>query len=1624
MPSNDTQTAYWQKQLANAVPLTGLPVDKERPPVCSFLRGNASLRMDSQARQAVGALADREQTSAFAVLLAAFQAVLFRYTGQTDLVTCAAHTSAGKGPYFLRTHVSDAIKATDLVRQVAGELTDALAHNGCGFDALLGLLDGDSEFPGKSAGNTAFLFTDAGSTESRVESSPDGCFPNYLAQCDFVVSARHEPAGLALECDYDAELFEPSTIERLLDHFQNLLLGMVSKPELPVAVLPLMGPAELQQLTLHWNNTAAEFPRTLCIHEVFEAAAARIPNSIALICGAAQLTYGELNARANQLAAHLRGLGVGPETIVGIGTERSLEMVVGLLGILKAGGAYLPLDPDYPRDRLAFMLADSKASVLLTDACLRDAWGEHPAKVICLDTDWDGIGQGPVANIASGVKAENLAYVIYTSGSTGKPKGVMVTHRNVVNFFTGMDRAIGGEPPGTWLSVTSISFDISVLEIFWTLTRDFKVVLYAGDGSHQLLSKPAMHPATKPMDFSLFYFSASQDEDPDRRYHLLTEGARFADEHGFSAVWTPERHFHKFGGLYPNPALTSAAIAMITRNVQIRSGSVVAPLHTPIRIAEEWAVVDNLSNGRAAISFASGWMPEDFVLRPESYASRKEGMFRDIEIVRKLWRGESVAFPGPLGEEVAVRILPRPIRPELPVWVTAAGNPETFRMAGQIGANVLTHLLGQSVEEVAEKVAIYRRAWQAAGHPGQGHVTLMLHTFVSEDLDSVRETVRQPLIEYLRTSADLIKNYSWAFSAFKGQAKPGANLNFAELPKAELDAILAHAFERYFETSGLFGTPASCLQRIDSLAAMGVDEVACLIDFGVSSDLVLKSLSHLNSLREAVRVRQGSAKAQASVAGLIRQHQVTHLQCTPSMARMLMLDDAAREALQVLRQLMIGGEAFPVSLAAELRRVFKGDIINMYGPTETTIWSTTCRLNGTQAGVPIGRPIANTETYIVDRNLQPVPVGIPGELMIGGAGVVRGYLNRPELTAERFCKNPFRSEPDARLYRTGDLARFLPDGNIEFIGRLDTQVKIRGYRIELGEIETLLNTHPAVGQSVVVAREDVPGEKQLVAYVVYRNGHAPDAVQLREYVREKLPEHMVPARVVSLSAFPLTPNNKIDRKALPSPQQLKTEPEPNYEAPSSPLEEALAELWCETLRVSRVGRNEDFFELGGDSLSAVQVLFQIRQVCSVGLPMETLFHSPTLAGLAGKLEEALLAQAGSSGRLLPPEPGASQPSKSHGSEVNVVLEPPQTPIEKALAGIWASILGDQKISRQDDFFQLGGTSLLAMNLFLEIETEFRKKLPLSTLFRARTLEQLACEIENYEDASQHWSSLVAIQPRGDKRPFFCVHAAGGNVLLYGELARTLGTDQPFYGLQCQGLDGKQDYLTSIEEMAAHYLREVRSLQPAGPYSLGGFCMGGMIAYEMAQQLERDGQQTAFLGLFDTYNCSDLQLPHSLRERLSHTAQKIKFHWSNLVRLGARDRFAYFTEKFRIARKRELARISVKLANFSKKLNPMGNDKRIEVFLEDFNEKVGFAYRPKAYRGRATIFRPRQNYALYRDPQLGWGHLITGGLEIIDLPVNPGGMFAQPYVQELAAKLSERLNNAAKLPSAEQNTVAA
>ncbi|HLG91876.1 MAG TPA: AMP-binding protein, partial [Acidimicrobiales bacterium] len=808
------------------------------------------------------------------------------------------------------------------------------------------------------------------------------------------------------------------------------------------------------------------------------------------------------------------------------------------------------------------------------------------------------------------------------------------------------------------------------------------------------------------------------------------------------------------------------------------------------------------------------------------------------------------------------------------------------------GCRVLTHLLGQSLEEVAGKVVAYREAWRAAGHgPGRGHVTLMLHAFVGRDDAQVKELVRGPMKAYLKSSVGLIQRAAWSFPAFK-RATTDAQGRFAldQLSEAELDTVLDFSFERYYEGSGLLGDLPRCLRLVDGVIGIGVDEVACLIDFVDDADLVLAHLPELDRLREAAlrrRLEPVEEVGRHPILRLIEEHGITHLQCTPSMASMLLASPGAARALRGLRQLLVGGEAFPVGLARDLRRAVGGTIVNMYGPTETTIWSSTYELGeedwpDTEA-VPIGRPIANTTFYVLDGRLRPVPVGIVGELFIGGDGVARGYLDRPELNAERFLPDPFGGRPGGRLYRTGDLVRYREDGVLEYVGRADHQVKLRGYRVELGEIEAALSAHPTVRESAVVLRGS-GDQARLVAYAVPRDGSRPSSRELRAYLEERLPEHMVPAQIELLEDLPRTPNQKVDRRALPEPRRPA---EVEHVGPRDEVEQALVEIWERELRVEPVGID-------------------------------------------------------------------------------------------------------------DDFFRLGGHSLLAMRVFNQIERRLGRRLPLATLFAAPTIRRLA-EILRQESWAPQWAALVAIQPEGTRPPFFCVHSHGGHVLLYHALARHLGPDQPFYGLQAVGLDGRHPPYHRIEDMAQHYLREIRSVRPHGPYFLGGDCLGGAVAYEVARQLRGQGEEVALLVMFDAFCPGSPRLKPYVPApayQAVHRLRIVGFHLRTLTRLPWREGRSYLAERAQ----RAAFAVAAKLGRLLGRPSPL-------LATQAALEEAYASYQPGPYPGRITLFRSRRLPAgIEPDPLMGWDGLASEGVEVHDLPTYFTTALSGTNVAELAREL--------------------
>ncbi|MEG4962425.1 MULTISPECIES: amino acid adenylation domain-containing protein [unclassified Microcoleus] len=868
LPLQDS-LAYWQKQLAGAPPLLPLPTDRPRPPEQSFRGASLSFGISQEITTALGILGGQEGVTLSTTLLAAFNILLYRYTGTEDVIVGSPFVSRVNAENFvnavpLRTDMSGNPTFPEFLGRVRKVVLLAQAYQDVPYCLLVDEFCPDIDLSYSPLFQVTFVFEENIPFQridlSRLTASP-WVIENNEGKFDLTLFLKPTSEGLEGSWSYSTDLFDAETIERMNEHFQILLAGIVAHAQQPISALPLLPDKEKNLLLVEWNQTQTDESQYRCLHHLVTQQAEATPEKIAVSFEGKTLTYQELHQRSNQLAHYLQKKGVKPDDLVGICVDRSLEMLVGLLGVLKAGGAYVPIDPNYPPDRVEYMIENSQAKVLLTQQRLVKNLPTKEALVICLDTDWPLIAQESQETPIASVTPENMAYVIYTSGSTGKPKGVQVLHRGAVNFLNSMREQPGICEADILLSVTTLSFDIAVLELYLPLTVGAQVVILSRE-----------------------------------------------------------------------------------------------------------AAMDG----------------------------------------RKL----------------------------------------------------------------------------------------------------------------LKT---------------------------------------------------------------------------------------------------------------------IAQSGITILQATPATWRLLL--ESGWEGQSPMKMLS-GGEAMPKELAAQL--LTKGtELWNMYGPTETTVWSTVYQIKDAQQRILIGKPIANTDIYILDPLLQPVPVGVAGELHIGGSGLARGYLQRDDLTTEKFIPNPFRDTE--RIYKTGDLARYLPDGNIECLGRLDFQVKIRGFRIELGEIESVLVKHPNVQQAVVLVREDFPGDKRLVSYIVAVNNQNPTIQELRSLLKEYVPEYMVPSIFVFLEALPLTPNGKVDRKALPAPQQsaqppiTPATPTPLYPPatttqatqekprefakPQDDLEVQLIKIWEKVLHTSPISTTDNFFELGGHSLLAISLMREIEETYKQELSLAILFQSPTIQQLANTLRE-------------------------------------------------------------------------------------------------------------------------------------------------------------------------------------------------------------------------------------------------------------------------------------------------------------------------------------------------------------------------------------------------------------------
>ncbi|MEH2296108.1 amino acid adenylation domain-containing protein [Nostoc sp.] len=865
--------AYWLSQFASSVPILELPTDRPRPPIFTYTGARENIILDSTLYNALKNLSVKRGYTLFTILLAAFIALLQRLANQQDIVVgiASAGQSAIADEYLvghcvnllpIRSQVIGNPGFTDYLSSIQQILLDAYEYQIYPFIKLIENLKLPRD-PSRTPLFTTGFNLDKAPLESKSLKQEFEVAKNSTSatKLDINLNILQTDSELLLELEYNTHLFDTQTIQRWLGYYVTLLESVVANPEQPLTELPILTQTQQHQLLVEWNNTEVDYLGEYCIHELFEAQVERSPNAIAIVFEDEQLTYRELNHRANQLGHYLQSLGVKPEVLVGICVERSIEMVVGILGILKAGGTYVPLDPSYPQERLALILNDVKPLVLLTQKHLVAELPTSAAKVVCLDK-WDLYTQESQENPSRSITAENLAYVIYTSGSTGTPKGVLISHQALVNHSIAAAKIYQLQPEDRVLQFASVSFDVAAEELFPSWLSGSTVVI-------------------RPNRLLLF------------------------------------THFEQF---------------LLQEKLTV--------LNLPTTYWHEW--VSDLAQTKAALS-------------------------------------------------------------------------PTLRLV----------IVGTE-QTLPEKLALWQKL--------------------------VSDRSENPRIRWL----------------------------------------------------------------------------------------------------------------------------------------------------------------------------------NAYGPTEATIGVTiyepvepvepvTYLGNQPDYCVPIGRPIANTQVYLLDKHLHPTPVGVPGELYIGGIAIARGYLNHPELTAEKFIPNPFGEKSGMRLYRTGDLARYLPNGNIELLGRIDQQVKIRGFRIELGEISAKLQQHNKVREAVVIAKEDEHSDKHLVAYVSPQPEHTLTITELRGFLQEKLPQYMMPSTFVILPTLPLLPNGKVDLRSLPAPETLRPELEATYVMPQTEIEQAIATIWQKAVNIEKIGIHDNFFELGGHSLLLVKVNSQLREIFQTDLSMLDMFRYPTISSLAESL---------------------------------------------------------------------------------------------------------------------------------------------------------------------------------------------------------------------------------------------------------------------------------------------------------------------------------------------------------------------------------------------------------------------
>jgi natural product biosynthesis luciferase-like monooxygenase protein/amino acid adenylation domain-containing protein/non-ribosomal peptide synthase protein (TIGR01720 family) len=1182
---------FWTTHLSGDLPRLDLPSLKTRPKVMTYNGHVLKTYLSPEQTTKLKDFSKQNGGSLFMTLLSVLKILLNKYTSQQDIILGTA--VAGRedsdlenqiGFYVntltLRTAVNPEDSYAAFFENVKKSTLEAFSHQIYPFDILISDLNLVWDVSRNSLFDIMVTFHNIIDGRNALEIDKDSfntIIDSGLRKSNFDLDFEFQEVGNSLMfiTTYNEDVYEYEMIEQLIHHFKRIINEVLEYPDKAIKDIDYLSVEEKKQLLFDFNDTSIAYPKHKTIIDLFEEQVANTPNVVAVVFENKELTYKELNEQANQLGHYLRkNYNIQPDDLISIKQERSDKMLISILGILKSGAAYVPIDPAYPKERIEYIEQNSNSKLVLDEKEFESFFSQKKEYSLL----------NPEKNNTS----DNLAYVIYTSGSTGNPKGVMIEHKSVVNFLFGMTKSIDLDDEDKLLAITSISFDISVLELFWTLTNGTTIRINKnhaiGDFDRFVESR------TKNLDFSIFYFSNDNDN-VQNKYGLVKETVQYADENGYTAVWFPERHFHEFGGIFPNPSLLGAAFANSTKNIEIRSGSVVLPLHDVVRVAEEWSVVDNLSNGRVALSIASGWHPDDFIFKPENYLEKQKIMYSQIDELKKIWKGGTFKRKNGLNEEVELQIYPKPINPDLKIYITSGGNAETFRSAGKIGANILTHLLGQEVSELKKNIAIYKQSLlENEFSVDEAKISLMIHTFIGNDINEVEKIVKTPFKQYLKTSAGLIKNIA-------------KDLDKEILGEQDIETILDIAFERYWKTTALLGTEESCMGLLNEIYNIGVTEVACLIDFGINENIIIENLKNLTRLKSYF-TKNKNENAKSSFSSI---------QITPSYLEALLDDTNSAEFIKSLKNIIVGGENFTTDLLNKIRLKSHAAIYNMYGPTETTIWSTFQKVSE-NIKLNIGKPIQNTQVYILDDHKRLCPLGVKGELYIGGDGLSRGYYKQEELTNDKFITLDF-IDKNKKFYRTGDVAKWLPNGTLDFLGRNDSQIKLNGFRIELGEIEQIISNQDLISQSVVVVKEK-GNDKFMVAYFVSKNNI--DKKVLQDNLSKVLPDYMLPRYYVQLDSIPLTPNGKADRKALPAVDE-KDLIKDLYVAPRTKEEELIVAVWSEVLRYDKISVKDSFYNLGGDSIKSIRIVSLLKQR-GYTVKVEQVLRNPIVEDLAKLVE--------------------------------------------------------------------------------------------------------------------------------------------------------------------------------------------------------------------------------------------------------------------------------------------------------------------------------------------------------------------------------------------------------------------